>query len=149
MVVAHFFESGQRRRLRWAESERTANGRRSSAGSTGYIAAIDEKPGGATSARPGRPGFPQREPALPHGEQLESRVREAQGRVILLERGWIAAHCGAGTGCSPANGTPEELRRLARPCVLSIALRLRFYYDLPKRPPKSLGCLRIERNTTY
>jgi len=38
----------------------------------------------------GRPGFPQREPALPT-EQLESRVREAQGRVILLERGWIAA----------------------------------------------------------
>jgi len=32
MVVAHFFESGQRRRLRGPSRERTANGRRSSAG---------------------------------------------------------------------------------------------------------------------
>jgi len=44
MVVAHFFESGQRRRLRWGRvDERTANGRRSSAGQHRYIAAIDEK----------------------------------------------------------------------------------------------------------
>jgi len=116
--------------------------------STGYIAAIDEK----AWAGPRRLGPASR---VPHSvsrhcprRQLESRVREAQGRVILLERGWIAAQLRPpGTGCSPANGTPEELRRLARPCVLSIALPLRFYYDLPKRPPKSLGCLRIERNT--
>jgi len=115
--------------------------------STGYIAAIDEKAwaGHVGSARASR---------VPHSvsrhcprRQLESRVREAQGRVILLERGLdrspVAA---AGTGCSPAT-YPEELRRLARPCVLSIALPLRFYYDLPKRPPKISGCLRIERNT--
>jgi len=69
-----------------AESRATANGRRSSAGQHRYIAAIDEKAGRATSARPGRQGSPQREPALPR-RQLESRVREAQGRVILLERG--------------------------------------------------------------
>jgi len=127
--------------------ERTANGRRSSAGQHRYIAAIDEKAWAGHVGSPGRPGFPQREPALPT-ETARSRVREAQGRVILLERGLdrspVAA---AGTGCSPANGTPEELRRLARPCVLSIALPLRFYYDLPKRPPKISGCLRIERNT--
>jgi len=88
MVVAHFFESGQRRRLRWGrvESAPLMAGAVALA-STGYIAAIDEKAwAGATSARPGRPGFPQREPALPT-RQLESRVREAQGRVILLERG--------------------------------------------------------------
>jgi len=103
--------------------------------------------GGATSARPGRPGFPQREPALPTETAREQSTRGA-GRVILWSGGWIAAQLRPpGTGCSPANGTPEELRRLARPCVLSIALPLRFYYDLPKRPQKSLGCLRIERNT--
>jgi len=149
MVVAHFFESGQRRRLRWGrvESAPLMAGAVALA-STGYIAAIDEKAwrGHVGSARASR---------VPHSvsrhcprRQLESRVREAQGRVILLERGLdrspVAA---AGTGCSPANGTPEELRRLARPCVLSIALPLRFYYDLPKRPPKISGCLRIERNT--
>jgi len=56
MVVAHFFESGQRRRLRWASRERTANGRRSSAGQHRYIAAIDEKAWAGTSARPGVQG---------------------------------------------------------------------------------------------
>jgi len=73
--------------------------------------------------------------------QLESRVREAQGRVILFGAGaGIAAQFAGrrGQAVVPANGTPEELRRLARPCVLSIALPLRFYYDLPKRPPKNL-----------
>jgi len=56
--------------------------------STGYIAAIDEKGlGGATSARPGRPGFPHSVSRHCPRRQLESRVREAQGRVILLERG--------------------------------------------------------------
>jgi len=143
MVVAHFFESGQRRRLRWGrvESAPLMAGAVALA-STGYIAAIDEK----AWAGPRRlgPGV-----QVPHSvsrhcprRQLESRVREAQGRVILLERGWIAAQLRPpGTGCSPANGTPEELRRLARPCVLSIALPLRFYYDLPKRPPKISGVL--------
>jgi len=59
--------------------------------STGYIAAIDEKAwaGHVGSARGVR---------VPHSvsrhcprRQLESRVREAQGRVILLDGGWIAA----------------------------------------------------------
>jgi len=128
--------------------ERTANGRRSSAGQHRVHSCDRRKAwaGHVGSARASR---------VPHSvsrhcprRQLESRVREAQGRVILLERGWIAAQLRPpGTGCSPANGTPEELRRLARPCVLSIALPLRFYYDLPKRPPKISGCLRIERNT--
>jgi len=148
MVVAHFFESGQRRRLRWGrvESAPLMAGAVALA-STGYIAAIDEK----AWAGPRRLGpasrFPQREPHCPR-RQLESRVREAQGRVILWSGAGFAAQLRPpGTGCSPANGTPEELRRLARPCVLSIALPLRFYYDLPKRPPKISGCLRIERNT--
>jgi len=91
MVVAHFFESGQRRRLRWGrvESAPLMAGAVALA-STGYIAAIDEKAWRGHVGSAGRPGFPQREPALPR-RQLESRVREAQGRVILLERGWIAA----------------------------------------------------------
>jgi len=78
--------------------------------STGYIAAIDEK----AWAGPRRLGRASR---VPHSvsrhcprRQLESRVREAQGRVILLERGLdrspVAA---AGTGCSPANGTLRSL----------------------------------------
>jgi len=149
MVVAHFFESGQRRRLRWGrvESAPLMAGAVALA-STGYIAAIDEKAwAGPRRLGPGVQGSHSVSRHCPR-RQLESRVREAQGRVILLERGLdrspVAA---AGTGCSPANGTPEELRRLARPCVLSIALPLRFYYDLPKRPPKISGCLRIERNT--
>jgi len=143
MVVAHFFESGQRRRLRWGrvESAPLMAGAVALA-STGYIAAIDEKAwAGPRRLGPGVQGSPQREPALPT-RQLESRVREAQGRVIFWSGGWIAAQLRPpGTGCSPANGTPEELRRLARPCVLSIALPLRFYYDLPKRPPKISGVL--------
>jgi len=88
MVVAHFFESGQRRRLRWGrvESAPLMAGAVALA-STGYIAAIDEKAwaGPRRSARASR---------VPHSvsrhcprRQLESRVREAQGRVILLERG--------------------------------------------------------------
>jgi len=55
--------------------------------STGYIAAIDEK----AWAGPRRLARASR---VPHSvsrhcprRQLESRVREAQGRVILLERG--------------------------------------------------------------
>jgi len=46
--------------------------------STGYIAAIDEKPGGATSARPGRPGSPQRD-RIAHGDS--SRAEYARRKV--------------------------------------------------------------------
>jgi len=152
MVVAHFFESGQRRRLRWCRS-RGAQPLMAGASSAGQhrVHSCDrlKRPGrghvGSARASQGSPSVSRHCPR----RQLESRVREAQGRVILLERGWIGSPVAGrrGQACSPANGTPEELRRLARPCVLSIALPLRFYYDLPKRPPKSLGCLRIERNT--
>jgi len=78
--------------------------------STGYIAAIDEKAwAGPRRLGPGVQGSPQREPACPR-RQLESRVREAQGRVILLERGLDRSPVAAGgTGCSPANGTLRSL----------------------------------------
>jgi len=111
MVVAHFFESGQRRRLRWGrvESAPLMAGAVALA-STGYIAAIDEKAwAGPRRLGPGVQGSHSVSRHCPR-RQLESRVREAQGRVILLERGLdrspVAA---AGTGCSPANGTLRSL----------------------------------------
>jgi len=66
--------------------------------STGYIAAIDEKAGRATSARPGVQGSPQREPALPR-RQLESRVREAQ----------VESSFGAGAGSQPVAAAGDRL----------------------------------------
>jgi len=49
----------------------------SSAGQHRYIAAIDEKAWAGPRGSARRPGFPQREPALPT-ETARSRVREAQ-----------------------------------------------------------------------
>jgi len=111
--------------------------------STGYIAAIDEKAwAGPRRLGPGVQGSPQREPALPTETAREQSYARRKVESSFWSGGWIAAQLRPpGTGCSPANGTPEELRRLARPCVLSIALPLRFYYDLPKRPPKISGVL--------
>jgi len=117
--------------------------------STGYIAAIDEKPGRGHvgSARASR---------VPHSvsrhcprRQLESRVREAQGRVILLERGLDRSPVGGPPGQAVVRRT-VPLRSLDDwlvPACYPIALPLRFYYDLPKRPPKISGVLSIERNT--
>jgi len=136
-------ESGQRRRLRWGrvESAPLMAGAVALA-STGYIAAIDEKAwrGHVGSARASRvPHSVSRH--CPRDSSRAEYARRKVGVILFgagLDRSPVAA---AGTGCSPANGTPEELRRLARPCVLSIALPLRFYYDLPKRPPKISGVL--------
>jgi len=119
--------------------------------STGYIAAIDEKAwAGPRRLGPGVQGSPQREAGISPRRQLEeqsTRGRKVESSFWSSGLGSQPSCWPPGTGCSPANGTPEELRRLARPCVLSIALPLRFYYDLPKRPPKISGGLRIERNT--
>jgi len=43
--------------------------------------------GGATSARPGGPGFPQREPALAHGDSSRAEYARRKVESILLERG--------------------------------------------------------------
>jgi len=107
--------------------------------STGYIAAIDEKAwAGPRRLGPGVQGSPQREPALP-GDSSRAEYARRKVEVILLERGLdrspVAA---AGTGCSPANVPLRRLRRLARPCVLSIALPLRFYYDFTETSAKNL-----------
>jgi len=142
MVVAHFFDPAATPSTLGPSRERTANGRRSSAGQH-RVHSCDRRKGLAGPRRLGRAS------RVPHSvsrhcprRQLESRVTRGARSSHPLERGLdrspVAA---AGTGCSPANGTPEELRRLARPCVLSIALPLRFYYDLPKRPPKISGVL--------
>jgi len=95
MVVAHFFESGQRRRLRWGrvESAPLMAGAVALA-STGYIAAIDEKAWRATSARPGVQGSPQREPALPTETAREQSTRGARSSHPFgagLDRSPVAA----------------------------------------------------------
>jgi len=95
MVVAHFFESGQRRRLRWGrvESAPLMAGAVALA-STGYIAASTKRPGRGHvgSARASR---------VPHSvsrhcprRQLESRVRERK----------VESSFGAGAGSQPSCG---------------------------------------------
>jgi len=149
MVVAHFFESGQRRRLRWGrvESAPLMAGAVALA-STGYIAAIDEK----AWAGPRRLGPASRVPHSVsrhcHGDSSRAEYARRKVESSFWSGGWIAAQLRPpGTGCSPANGTPEELRRLARPCVLSIAYRSGSTMIYRNVRQKSLGCLRIERNT--
>jgi len=96
MVVAHFFESGQRRRLRWGrvESAPLMAGAVALA-STGYIAAIDEKAwAGPRRLGPGVQGSPQREPGIAHGDS--SRAEYASAR---------SSHpFGAGAGSQPSCG---------------------------------------------
>jgi len=109
MVVAHFFESGQRRRLRWGrvESAPLMAGAVALA-STGYIAAIDEKAwAGPRRLGPGVQGFPTAfEPALPTETAREQSTRGARFESSFWSGGWIAAQLRPpGTGCSPANGT--------------------------------------------
>jgi len=56
--------------------------------STGYISCDRRKGlGGATSARPGRQGSPQREPALPTETAREQSTRGAKVESSFLERG--------------------------------------------------------------
>jgi len=96
MVVAHFFESGQRRRLRWGrvESAPLMAGAVALA-STGYIAAIDEKAwAGPRRLGPGVQGSPQREPALPTETAREQSTRGARSSHPF----------GAGAGSQPSCG---------------------------------------------
>jgi len=111
MVVAHFFESGQRRRLRWGRVESgTANGRRSSAGQHRvHTAAIDEKAWAGPRRLRARAsqGSPQREPALPTETAREQSTRGARSSHPFESGAGSQPSCGPpGTGCSPANGTP-------------------------------------------
>jgi len=155
MVVAHFFESGPATPSTLGAESRSAplNGPAQvvALASTGYIAAIDEKAwAGATSgsARAVQ-GSPQREPALPTETAREAEYARRKVRVILFGAGgWIRSpSCGRrGTGCSPANGTPEELRTTGS----SLRVINSFYRSgstmiyRKSSAQKSLGCLRIE-----
>jgi len=118
LVVLNFFESASDAVYVGPSRERTANGRRSSAGQH-RVHSCDRRKGlgGATSARPGVQGSPQREPALPR-KQLEAEYARRKVESSFWS-GLVAAQCGRRGQLSRANGTPEELRRLARPCVLS------------------------------
>jgi len=75
--------------------------------STGYIAAIDEKAwAGPRRLRPGRPGFPQREPALPTETAREQSTRGARSSHPFgagLDRSPVAA---AGNRLSPGERYP-------------------------------------------
>jgi len=97
MVVAHFFESGKRRRLRWGRVEkRTANGRRSSAGQHRVHSLRSTKRAWAGPRRlgPGVQGSPQREPALPTETAREQSTRGARSSHPF----------GAGAGSQPSCG---------------------------------------------
>jgi len=87
---AHFLESGQRRRLRWGRARATANaGGRvvvSDGPAQGHSCDRRKRPGGATAARPGRPGSPPREPALTTETAREQSTRRARCESSL-ERG--------------------------------------------------------------
>jgi len=141
MVVAHFFESGQRRRLRWGrvESAPLMAGAVALASTGSHSCDRRKGLGGATSARPGRPGFPTAWAGIAHGDSSRAEYARRKVESSFWSGGWIAAQLRPpGQGCSPANGTPEELRRLARPCVLSIALPLRFYLWFTETSAKNL-----------
>jgi len=104
MVVAHFFESGQRRRLRWGrvESAPLMAGAVALA-STGYIAAIDEK----AWAGPRRLGRASRVPHSVsrhcHGDSSRAEYARRKVESSFWSGGWIAAQLRPpGTGCSPA-----------------------------------------------
>jgi len=123
MVVAHFFDPASDASTLGPSRERTANAGAVALASTGYIAAIDEK----AWAGPRRLGPASRVPHSVsrhcHGDSSRAEYARRKVESSFWSGAGSQPSCGAGTGCSPANGTPEELRRLARPCVLSIALR--------------------------
>jgi len=106
MVVAHFFESGQRRRLRWGRVESAPL----MAGAVALAAqgnSCDRRKGWRATSLGRRPGFPQREPALPRDSSRAEYARRKSSHPF--ERGWIAAQLRPPDSCSPANGTPESL----------------------------------------
>jgi len=65
-----------------------------------------------------------------------------QGDSILLEAGaWSQPSCGAGDRCIPGERYPWGVLDYCSSLRVIIALPLRFYDDLPKRPPKISGVL--------
>jgi len=145
MVVAHFFESGSDA-VYWADRERTANGRRSSAGQH-RVHSCDRRKGLAgTSARPAS-GFPTGEPALPT-ETARGQSTRGASRVILLEGAGSQPSCARRTGCSPANGTLRSLDDWLVPACYQ-CFTAPFYYDLRNVRQKSWGAYASNVIRTY
>jgi len=90
MVVAHFFESASDAVYVGPSRERTANGRRSSAGQHRYIAAIDEKAWAGTSARPGVQGSHSVSRHC-HGDSSRAEYARRKVESSFWSGGWIAA----------------------------------------------------------
>jgi len=79
--------------------------------STGYIAAIDEKAwAGPRRLGPGVQGSPQREAGIATETAREQSTRGARSSHPFGAGAGSQPSAAPGTGCSPANGTPEELR---------------------------------------
>jgi len=111
--------------------------------STVYIAAIDEKAWRANvGSAPGVQGS-HSVSRIAHGDSSRAEYAEAQGRVILLERGLDRSPVAAAgeQAVSPANGTPEELRRLGSSLRVINSFTAPVYYDLSETPPKISGVL--------
>jgi len=126
----------------------------SSAGHTGYIAA--DRPekkalGGGHVGSPRASRVPHSVAGIAHEETAreQSTARRKVDHSFGAGAGSSPVWRPAGTGCSTANGTPEELRRLARPCVFHIALRRGSYYDFTNVQQKSLGAYASNVITTY
>jgi len=95
MVVAHSLNPASDAVTLGPSRERTANGRRSSAGQH-RVHSCDRRKAWAGPRRLGPASrFPQREPALPR-RQLESRVREAQVESSFWSGAGSQPSCGAG-----------------------------------------------------
>jgi len=106
--------------------------------------------------RPGGPRSLGRRPGSPHvsrhcpRRQLESEYARRKVESSLGAGGWIAASCGPGTGCSPANVPTESLDDWLVPaCYFKSFTAPVLTHDYRERPPKISGCLRIEGNTNH
>jgi len=148
MVVAHFFESASDPST-WASRERTDNGRRSSDGQHRVHRSDQTKRAwGVTSV-----GRASRVPhsVSRHCTETGSRtaLREAQGRVILFfwSGGWIAASCGGRDRLVVRRTVPLRSLENGSSLRVSIALPLRFYYDV-RNPPQNICGSTSNRNTT-
>jgi len=137
MVVAHFFESGQRRVYVGAES-RAHRYAGAVALAARVIAAIDEK----AWAGPRRlgPGVQVSHSVsrIAHGDSSRAEYARRKVESSFWSGGWIAAQLRPRGQAVVGERYPEELRRHGSSCVLSIAFTARFYYDLTETSAKNL-----------
>jgi len=136
MVVAHFFESASDALVGASESAPLLAGAVALA-STGYIAAIDEKAGGATSLGPGVQGSHS---VSRHCPRNSSRAEYARRKVESPFGAGAGSqpNCGRRDSCSLGERTLRSLVPTGSSCVLAIAYRP-FYYDSGNVRQKSWG----------